>query len=689
MFNVTNAPMHGIALDGLDWEPVELDRGGAQFELSFSVDTEISHKITVEYNTDLFEHATIERWVGQYFTLLEAVAAGSSLPISSLPLLPAAEWAALGAWNATRVDHPRDELFPRLFEAQAARTPQAAAITFEGAACSYRDLNSQANAVARQLRALGIGPGAPVAVCIARSPLLLVGLLGVQKTGGAYVPLDPDFPAERLEYMLADSGVTVILTAGSVPTGLKIPEGITILDIEPVALAHDPTAGNVDGDPQSADTAYIIYTSGSTGRPKGVAVAHGALLNFLQSMRDQPGLTASDVLAAVTTISFDIAALELYLPLLVGARIELVSRKSATDGEALSRLLDGSGATLLQATPATWRMLLETSWSPGARFRALSGGEPMSRALADSLLERVGELWNMYGPTETTVWSTLEKVERGTAPITIGSPIANTQIHILDASGHAAPIGVVGEICIGGAGVAMGYHRRPALTAERFIPDSYGATPGARLYRTGDLGRWHDGKLYHLGRSDFQIKIRGFRIELGEIEQVLGTHPAVRQAVVVVRQAQQDDPRLAAYVVYRDGQEPTLSEMKRYLRSALPEYMVPSIVMALPSMPRTPNGKLDRASLPDPFITAQAVGTAHDPPATAAEKILAEIWQSVLKIDRIDAGDNFFELGGYSLLSLRVAKLVEKRTRYRMDPRALFFHSLRQIAALLDSEMPR
>jgi amino acid adenylation domain-containing protein len=695
MFNVTNAPMHGIAIQGVDWEPVELDRGGAQFELSFSVDTEISRKINVEYNTDLFERATIERWIAEYFTLLEAVAAGATLPISALPLLPAEESSTLAAWNATRVDYPQHRLFPRLFEEQVQRCPHATAITYEGARCTYAELDSQSNAVARRLGDLGMGAGRLAAVCMSRSPLILVSLLATLKSGGGYVPLDPDFPAARLQYMLADSGAAVLLTAGGVPPGLEVPEGIVILDVAPIALAHADAAApaaevaNLHGKPGPADTAYVIYTSGSTGRPKGVSVSHGALLNFLCSMRDRPGLGATDVLAAVTTISFDIAALELFLPLMVGAHIELVARKTATDGEALANLLKSSGATLLQATPATWRMLLETSWSPRAGFRALSGGEPLSRALADSLLGRVGELWNLYGPTETTVWSTLEKVERGTSPVSIGVPIANTQVHILDASGGAAPIGVIGEICIGGAGVATGYHRRPALTAERFIPDPYAPTAGARLYCTGDLGRWHEGRLHHFGRSDLQVKIRGFRIELGEIEQVLGAHPAVREAVVVVREAQQDDPRLAAYVVYGEGEEPTLNDMKRYLRGELPDYMVPSIVMALPTMPLTPNGKLDRGALPDPFSASQAQAPHHDPPTTETEKLLAEIWRSVLNCERVDAGDNFFELGGYSLLSLRVANMLEQRTQYRMDPRALFFNNLRQVAALIDAEAPR
>ncbi len=375
MFNVTNAPMHGITLDGLDWEPVQLDHGGAQFELSFSVDTEISRKVTVEYNTDLFERATVERWIGEYFTLLEAAAAGSTLPISALPLLPAEEWSTLEAWNATQVDYPRHRLFPRLFEEQVARSPQATAVTYEGAHCTYAELNSQANAVARRLSELGIGAGRLAAVCMGRSPLLLVSLLAVQKTGGAYVPLDPDFPPERLKYMLADSGVKVLLTAGGVARELDVPEGIVILDVAPIASAHadmaasDAADAQVHGKPGPADAAYIIYTSGSTGRPKGVSVSHGALVNFLHSMRDRPGLGAADVLAAVTTISFDIAALELYLPLMVGARIELVPRKTAADGEALSNLLESSGATLLQATPTTGACC----WRPrGRRVRAFA-----------------------------------------------------------------------------------------------------------------------------------------------------------------------------------------------------------------------------------------------------------------------------------------------------------------------------
>jgi len=679
LFNVTNAPMRDIALAGLTWEPVLLDRGGAQFELGFGVDTELTHTVNVEYNTDLFQPGTIERLVGQYFTILEAVAAAPESRISRLPTLPAEQRAILQAWNATAVSWPAQP-FPRLFEAQAARTPDNVAIAFEGQSLTYTELNSRANELA-----LSLVNADTVGVCMKRSLQLLVSLLAVQKSGSAYVPLDPEFPVDRLAYMLSDSRARVLLTSGQLPSGLEVPAGIKVVDVD--AVSKGTRADNLPDSPGPQHAAYILYTSGSTGKPKGVVVPHGALANFLHSMRARPGLSASDILAAVTTVSFDIAGLELYLPLIVGARIELVSKQVATDGPELAQLLDRSGATLLQATPATWRMLIEAGWKGNGRCRALCGGEAVSRSLADDILDRVSELWNMYGPTETTIWSTVDRIERNAAPVSIGKPIANTQVHILDAAGERVPVGVTGEICIGGAGVATGYHNRPSLTAERFAPDPYSDVPGARLYRTGDLGRWGaDGKLYHLGRSDHQVKIRGFRIELGEIEKALSAHSAVQHAVAAVREAGPEDPRLVAYVTCREGEDVTITDLKRFLRNQLPDYMIPSIIVTLVSMPLTPNGKVDRAALPDPFA-GQPVETVIDElPATAMERVLADAWKSVLKVERIRAVDNFFELGGYSLLSLRVAKMIEKQTGRRLDPRTLFFHNLRDVARILDPE---
>lgn len=683
MFNMINAPMHGIEFDGVTWELALLDRGGAQFELSFTVDSEISRSLIVEYNTDLFERGTIERLTEQYFALLESAARAPETPISRLAMLPERQRAALRRWNDTAVAFTA-ATFPDMFAEQAGRSAHRVAISFDGNAMTYGELDSRARALAGLLQRAGAGRGERVVVCVRRSPQLIVSLLAVQRSGSAYVPLDPDFPPERLRYMLADSGAKVVLTSGPLPPGLTPPEGVTVIDV--VTAAGDPGQG-VKGGPLPQDAAYVLYTSGSTGRPKGVTVSHGALANFLQSMRVTPGLSESDVVAAVTTVSFDIAGLELYLPLLVGARIELVPRGVASDGASLEKLLDSAGATLLQATPATWQLLVSAGWHGSPRLKALCGGEALSRKLADEILDRVAELWNMYGPTETTIWSTVERVERGSQAISIGRPIGNTRVHVLDESGELAPIGVVGEICIAGAGLADGYHGLPALTAERFVADAHSGVPGGRLYRTGDLGRWGgDGKLYHLGRSDHQVKLRGFRIELGEIEHALTSHPAVRHAVAAVRQAGPEDPRLVAYVVQRDGEEVTFTEIRRHLRGLLPDYMIPTVVMPLLTLPLSPNGKLDRSALPDPFATPGREEAASEPPPSGLEQQLAQIWMSVLKVPQVGRSDNFFELGGYSLLALRVARELDRRAARRLDPRALFFHNLREVAEMLERD---
>ncbi|MBX3611478.1 MAG: amino acid adenylation domain-containing protein [Hydrogenophaga sp.] len=667
---------------------VVVHSGGALNEITwFAREVDACIVCSLEYRSDLYSAASMQRLAAQLQALLTAVVAQGDAPLSQLPCMDAAaQRQVLIEFNDT--DQTLDDRpFVRQFEQQAARAPERIAAAFEGATLSYEALNRRANQWARQLRALGVTSGVRVGVCVERSLDMLVALIAVQKAGGAYVPLDPGFPADRLAYMLEDSGAPVLISTGEALDMVDPPPGVQLFDPAQQATAlAGLDARDLDVHLNPGEAVYVIYTSGSTGRPKGVAISHGALSNFLGSMRQAPGLSSDDVVAAVTTISFDIAGLELYLPLLVGARVELVSREVATDGQALEAQLRAAGATVLQATPATWRLLLESGWRGDRTVRAFCGGEALPRELADALLERVGELWNLYGPTETTIWSTIECVPRASSPVSIGRPIANTRVYVLDAHRRPLPIGVAGELWIGGQGVAMGYHQRPELTAERFAPDPFAPSASGgvepRMYRTGDLARWDaDGRLYHLGRLDHQVKIRGFRIELGEIEARLATHPSVQQTVVMGREAAPGDLRLVAYVVPAPGADLTASDVRRHLRRDLPDYMIPAVVASVDAIPLTPNGKVDRAALPDPFRNAVQASRHYVAPASGAEETMAAIWCDILRVERVSAEDNFFELGGHSLLSLRVVLAVEQRLGWRMDARTLFFQNLRQVVA--------
>jgi amino acid adenylation domain-containing protein len=486
-----------------------------------------------------------------------------------------------------------------------------------------------------------------------------------------------------LQFMLTDSCIVALIASQDTVARFDLPAGVEVIDLAAEAGALSVLeASDLATNAAPEDIAYVIYTSGSTGRPNGVAVLHGALANLLGAMRRRPGLRDTDIVAAVTTISFDIAALELYLPLIVGARIELVSNDVAADGVALAQLLSESGATLLQATPTTWRLLIEAGWRASSGFRAFCGGESMPRDLADNLLESVHELWNLYGPTETTIWSTAGRVDRGAAAINIGQPIANTSVYVVDATGALTAIGIPGEIWIGGGGVAAGYHNRPELTAARFISDPFVGKSGARVYRTGDLGRWGaDGLLYHMGRLDRQVKFRGFRIELGEIEAALHAHPAIARAAVVAQDLTAERPKLVAYIVYHPARDLTATEVRRHIKRTLPDYMVPSAFVPLGALPLTPNGKIDVRALPDPFKSSVGVGGEYEPPAPGLERLIAKVWQELLQVNRVGAGDNFFELGGNSLLSVRAISVIEARAGCRLQPRILFFQNLRQLAA--------
>jgi amino acid adenylation domain-containing protein len=552
MFSLQNTPLPSVDLPGLRFSPIEADSGTAKFDLSlFLTETEQGLVGTLEYNTDLFEVATVRRLLGHFQHLIHAAVTDPAQRLSELPLLSRAErLQILGEWNATEIKSPEAQTVHRLFELQTEQTPEAAALVFEGEVLTYRELNAKANRLAHFLRDLGVGPEMPVGICVERSADMVVALLAVLKAGGAYVPLDPAYPAERLAYMLTDAGAYLVLTQASLVARLSGQKAAPVcLDTDAEAIAQK-TEENPSPTTGAEHLAYVIYTSGSTGRPKGVEITHGSVVNFLTYMRRRPGLNERDTLLAVTTFSFDIAALEIFLPLSVGARVELVRREVAQDGARLAEKLAVSGATVMQATPATWRLLLEAGWSGSPDLKILCGGEPLAPELAQQLLARGSSVWNLYGPTETTIWSTLHQVDGRLGPVPIGRPIANTQVYVVDGQGQAVPVGVQGELLIGGAGRALGYRGQPELTAEKFIPDPFSGRPGARLYRTGDRARWlPSGELECLGRVDHQVKIRGFRVEPGEIETLLGQHTAVRQAAVVAREDTPGDKRLVAYVV--------------------------------------------------------------------------------------------------------------------------------------------
>jgi amino acid adenylation domain-containing protein len=658
--------------------------GGSDFDLTwFAREAEGRIEGSIEYRADLYDGATIDRIIGHFETFLRASLRDPARKLSRISLLTAEERDILLTTFNDTTQHIDGASVTAQFERQAAARPSKPAVIFDCDQLSYAELNRRANQFARLLQRRSVGSGDLVGVCLERSLDLVVSLLGVLKAGAAYVPMDPRFPSERVQFMLADSGIVALIASQDTVAQFDLPAGLEVIDIAAEAAAFDMLeASDLATNNAPEDIAYTIYTSGSTGRPNGVAVSHGALANLLGAMRRRPGLCDIDIVAAVTTVSFDIAALELYLPLVVGATIELVSHDVAADGLALAQLLSASKATVLQATPTSWRLLMEAGWRAGRGFRAFCGGENMPRDLADSLLENVDELWNLYGPTETTIWSTAGLVDGRDAVISIGQPIANTSVYVLDSAGAPTPIGIPGEIWIGGDGVAIGYHGRPELTAARFVSDPFAGKPGARMYRTSDLGRWGaDGRLYHMGRLDRQVKFRGFRIELGEIEAALHTHPAIARAVVVAQNLMTEQPRLIAYIVYHRAKDLTATEARRHLKRTLPDYMVPSGFITLDTLPVTPNGKIDVRALPDPFKNLAGAGGGYEPPAPGLEQLVAEIWQELLQVDRVGADDNFFELGGNSLLSLRVITKIEARSGRRLQPRILFFQNLRQVAA--------
>jgi len=627
----------------------------------------------LHFNAALYAAETIRRFADNFAALLAALRPAPDRPVAAVDFLGDDERKlVLETWNRTAAPYP-DVLVHELCERQAEAAPDRVAVVCGEGRLTYAQLEERANALANHLLSLGATADQPVGLLVHRSTDMLVGLLGILKAGAAYVPLDPGFPQDRLDHMISDSRLSLLVTQESL-VGRFAPEGVraVLLDRDRDAIA----AAGCDRPARRAtpaNLAYIIYTSGSTGLPKGVMLEHRTVVNFLCSMMREPGLVTDDVLLAVTTLSFDIAGLELFLPLALGARVVLATRDEAMDGERLAAMIAESGVTVMQATPATWRMMIDAGWPGSPGLKVLCGGEALPKDLCGQLLPRVGELWNMYGPTETTIWSTIHRLSPAEAGVSIGRPIANTSVYLLDDQLRPQPVGVPGELYIGGECLARGYFDRPALTAERFVPDPFSAQPGARMYRTGDLARWlPSGLLDCLGRVDHQVKIRGFRIELGEIEAVMARHPAVGQGVVTARPDPYGGHMLVAYVVPGNGAAPSLGEMREFLSGSLPDYMLPSALVQLEALPLTANKKVDRRALPAPDAVSDGADGTGEPPRGATEKAVAEIWCAVLRVGSVGRHDNFFDLGGHSLMATSVASRIRSEFKIEIPLRVLF-----------------
>ena len=666
-FNVDRASS-GLEIGGLAARVDELPRAALVFDLSVNVvDNDRDLVVHCDFNTDLFDRATIERWLGHYHRLLEGVMADPGGLVGRLPLLTEAErHRILKEWNATAVDYPRDVCLHQLFEAQAARTPDAPAVRFENHQLTYRELDRRANQLAHFLRQRGVPPGGLVGICVERSLEMVVGLLGILKAGGAYVPLDPSYPADRLAFMLKDASTSVLLTQQHLLRVLPPHDSRTIcLDREWNLIARESTAQP----PACTDAgalAYMIYTSGSTGRPKGAMNTHRGIVNRLRWMQDEYQLTAADAVMQKTPFSFDVSVWEFFWPLLAGARLVVAAPGGHQDTAYLINLIGAQNITVMHFVPSMLRAFLDDAGAGKcvSLREVICSGEALPHDLQEAFYARLpARLENLYGPTEAAVdvtyWACPRQDDRRIVPI--GRPVANTQTYILDANLQPLPVGLPGELHLGGVQVGRGYHNRPELTAEKFIPDPFSPDPAARLYKTGDRARYlADGNIEYLGRLDHQVKMRGFRIELGEIEAVLGQHRAVREVVVVAREDIPGNKRLAAYLV-TSSPAPEPAGLRDHLRKQLPEYMVPSVIIFLPKLPLTNSGKIDRNALPRPGQDRAELAAAYTAPSNDAEANLAEVWSQVLQLKQVGIHDNFFELGGHSLLALRVVSRLRQQ----------------------------
>lgn len=688
-----------LRLPGLTASVRSTDVGAAKFDLTFAFKetyTSDGHPAGVdgdiEYATDLFDEATIRRLAGALSAACADYMQRPDRRISAACVLGERERALIGSeWNATLYEKPYMSLTSRVRQVAKAR-PTATAVLAKDGDLSYTELMERVDALASHLSRRGVGRGVAVAIGLPRCADLVVSLLAVLETGAAYLPLDPHYPVDRLAFMLADARPSVLVATEAlvgrfVGSGVWFPSVVAFDDVEkdeqPAASMTEtglPPANDASGDP-----AYIIYTSGSTGRPKGVVITRGSLLNVLDSVAERVPLRVDDRMLAVSTVSFDVATVEFFLPLLSGASVVVAPEEASRDPIALIRLLLQNRVTVMQATPSLLQAIHSTCPSALEGLRVISGGEALPEALADLLATRASALFDMYGPTETTVYSTTASPHRaGTGAPTIGKPIWNTQAYVLDAKLALVPIGVAGELYLAGDGLALGYLNRTALTAERFVANPFGEL-GARMYRTGDLVAWRpDGNLTYLGRADQQVKLRGFRIELGEIETVLARNPAVAAAAVLVREDRAGDQRLVAYVRPQGAEGIDPLNLRRQLATQLPDYMIPAAVVVLDSFPQTANGKLDRGSLPAPEVTTSGA----EGPRTEYESLLCSAFGMVLGTDTVGIHDNFFDLGGHSLLVIRLVAQIRRASGRELPVMAVFNNPTVSALAGLDVGAP-
>lgn len=653
VFNLQSAPMPELDMPGLSLQFPDFDRGTSQFDLTLMMRRiNDRYEASVEYNSDLFEAETIAGLFTAFNKLLKGALLQPDEPLSKTQLVTDEEQRqVLAALNDTERKLPLEKCFHQLLEEQTDQNPDAVALIYEDRKLSYKALNQRANQLALKLLEMGVNRDVRVGILMGRSEKMLVALLAVLKAGGTYVPIHTGFPAERIQYILEDAAIQVLLSdtdAEAIDT-----EALKVVDLSDSRAFDQYEKDNPESEISPNDLAYIIYTSGSTGQPKGVMIPHSALTNFLCSMRQEPGMTSEDVLMAVTSVSFDISALELYLPLVSGATVVIASEAMLQNPILFGEAIAQHRVTVMQATPATWQLLLESGWPGKQDLKALCGGEALSRRLANRLGSKVGSLWNMYGPTETTIWSACWPVEEGDTPIVIGKPIANTQLYVLDGYGQPVPQGVTGELYIGGVGLAVGYLNRSDLTKEKFVPDHLNPETGSRLYRTGDHARYlKNFSIEVLGRTDDQVKIQGHRIELGEISNALIQHHSVTTAVVVSRTEKSGYKRLVAYFIPEKDVEIDQVTLRDFLKTKLPAYMIPSFFIEMEAFPLSASGKVDRKALPLPEDNRDL--DEYVAPTNESEEILVKIWENILDIEQVGVEDNFFELGGASIQSLQI-----------------------------------